>query len=560
MFNFKSIRKKILFGFSIIIILVAIQTAFNFIMINSSNESTKEMVDKELKLLILDEKLALNVSQRTSLIRGYILYGDNDLKDRFSQSRDESIEIEKEVIKLGASPEFERLIERKKVWGEALDEAVLLHDQGNRERAMAILSEQAKVTRDLLADFENIVKEREEKINKKGDNIVADGKSLLNITLFIAVFVTISGIVTALITSRIIAHPIVGVMERMKQIAGGNLSNKPLEAKGQDEIRALVDATNQMNENTRVLLNQVTVVSDQVKNQSEELMQSANEVKTGADQVAITMEEMASGSETQAHRVSDLAANMTEFTMKVNEANEYGEIVQQASQEIAGMSSKGSQLMQSSTMQMEKIDYIVKDAVAKVEGLDSKSQEITKLVSVIRDISDQTNLLALNAAIEAARAGEHGKGFAVVADEVRKLAEQVSHSVTDITIIVNNIQAESTSVSQSLQEGYKQVEEGSKQIQITGETFHGIGEALTHMISNIENISSHLQNILADSQSMNLSIEEVAAISQQSAAGIEETAASSEQASSSMEEVAKSSSELAILAERLNELMQQFKL
>ncbi|MGG3890869.1 CHASE3 domain-containing protein [Metabacillus fastidiosus] len=132
MFNFKSVRKKILFGFSIIIILVAIQTAFNFIMINRSNESTKEMVDKQLKLLILDEKLALSVSQRTSLLRGYILYEDNDLKDRFIQSRDESIEIGKEAIKLGNSPDLERLIKKKQAWGETLDQAIVLYDQGNR--------------------------------------------------------------------------------------------------------------------------------------------------------------------------------------------------------------------------------------------------------------------------------------------------------------------------------------------------------------------------------------------------------------------------------------------
>src|SRR5690606_30819113 len=104
-------------------------------------------------------------------------------------------------------------------------------------------------------------------------------------------------------------------------------------------------------------------------------------------------------------------------------------------------------------------DQIVQDAVRKVEGLDEQTQQISKLVSVIQDVAEQTNLLALNASIEAARAGEHGRGFAVVADEVRKLAEQVSASIADITGIVTNIQSESNTVSKSLQEGYKEVEQ-----------------------------------------------------------------------------------------------------
>src|SRR5699024_11327619 len=140
-------------------------------------------------------------------------------------------------------------------------------------------------------------------------------------------------------------------------------------------------------------------------------------------------------------------------------------------------------LMEASTEQMNMIDAMMQEAVQKVEGLDLNSQEISKLVLVIQDIAEQTNLLALNAAIEAARAGEHGQGFAVVADEVRKLAEQVADSVSDITGIVERNHQESNIVTESLQAGYKEVEQGTKQIATNSEMLYGINQAVTEMVN-----------------------------------------------------------------------------
>ena len=291
-----------------------------------------------------------------------------------------------------------------------------------------------------------------------------------------------------------------------------------------------------------------------VSAQSEELTQSAIEVKTGSEQIAMTMQEIASGTEKQADSASNLAYTMGVFAAKAQEMSEKGGHIQTSSIEVLGLTNDGQRLMASSENQMMKIEEIVQEAVRKMDHLDNQTQEISKLVSVIQEVAAQTNLLALNAAIEAARAGEHGKGFAVVADEVRKLAEQVSVSVTDITGIVINIQTESSDVTESLQSGYREVEQGTRHIKTTSGTLDGINVAVTEMVGNIKIIAENLSDIAANSQELNSSIEEIAAISEESAAGVEETAATSQQSSSSMEEVAVGSEKLADLADELHDV------
>lgn len=378
-------------------------------------------------------------------------------------------------------------------------------------------------------------------------NIIVTGISLLVGILLIVWF------------ANSISNPIKQVTERMNQLANGDLTYKDIQVKTKDEIGQLAKSMNSMQNKLKELIGSISTASDVMSEQSEEVSQSANEIKMGSEQVAMTMEELAAGSENQANNATDLSSNMAEFAAKVEEATEHGELMKERSTKVLEMTHVGSQLMNGSTKQMSTIDQIVKDSVQSVGELNTQSQEISKLVVVIKDIADQTNLLALNAAIEAARAGEHGKGFSVVAEEVRKLAEQTGSSVTEITNIVQNIQGGFNFVTESLQKGYKEVENGTVQIESTGKTFNDISDAISEMAESISNISANLAHLKEGSQEMSSSIQEIAATAEESAAGVEQTSASIQQTSGSMEEVADSAESLAQLAEELNGLVRHFK-
>lgn len=548
-------------GFAVVLLLVVAQAVYNFLVINGVNQSTEEIIEKELPVLIANEQLALTISSRIAAARGYVLSGDSDFKESFANYIEQGEQNEEIVRRVGASEQFNDLINQTVAWQEYVYEKVFgEYDKGNEDTAYNNLLASDKIARDVLAGYWDLAADREELIMDMEKESLANGKTTLIVSVSISSLVVLLGLLVAFVTASFITKPLQMVMNRMQLIASGDLSAEPLETSLQDEIGQLFKHTNEMSASTRELMEQITVVSETVTSQSEELHQSSDEVRAGSEQIATTMEELARGAGEQASTVNNLTSMMTSFSEKIDEVNTNSGNIERSSREVLTMTQKGNHLMEESTNQMGVIDGIVREAVEKVEGLDVHAQEISEIVSVIQDIASQTNLLALNAAIEAARAGEHGQGFAVVADEVRKLAEESSASVKNITDIVDSIQKESSVVSESLQNGYKEVEDGTVQIISTGKMFGSISEAITDMVNNIVLISENIVDIAVNSQEMSSSIEEVAAISEESAAGIEETTASSEQSSSIMEEITGSSKQLAGMVEELNELVHRFKL
>ena len=561
LYNFKSIRSRIFSGFAVVIILLLIFILFNSNMIRTTNEQTREIMDYQLSLLIVDESLANNMAIREAYLRGYLLFNDEDELNKFNDSLGESLELEEELLALNNSEENQELVDKKFEWGTLTDEIISQYESGNQDEALNLMKNDLSPLTDEIVDYMLAAsKNREAIITDLGNDIIENGTSNYITMIIIGVIIVIVAISSALLTSKSITKPINAVMQRMKLVSAGDISQEPLEVTTKDETGQLIISTNEMSHELKNIVTKINEVSVLLSSQGEELTSSANEVKAGSDQVAITMDELATGAEAQANSAGDLANLMSIFSMKVEEANEKGVNVHEHSKNVQEKVEIGSQLMKNSNDQMKKINQLVKDSVEKVQGLDSQSQEISKLISVIQEIAGQTNLLALNAAIEAARAGEHGLGFAVVADEVRKLAEQVSASVGDITGIVDTIQTETGSVTASLEGGYKEVEQGTYQIQSTAEMLEEVGASITTMATDINTVTENLLEIADSTKQVNNSVEEIASVSEESAAGVEEIAASTQQTSSSMEEVASSTEQLANSAEELNELIRNFKL
>lgn len=404
-----------------------------------------------------------------------------------------------------------------------------------------------------------------QKLNRDyAESLNETNRDIYERTLWIIVVLNVIAVVFAIIIGvlmgRSIGNPLKKVTLQLQKIAKGDLTGKNLDVNRKDEIGLLISVTNEMKSILHDLLNKIYSVSETVQIHSKELKQVSNEVSQSSQQVSTTMQDLTSGSETLAKHAQDLAEGMDNFVSEINETNEKSEFIKTSSLDVLKLTNEGKFTMDSSEQQMISINAIVKDAVKKVEHLANETQEISKLITIIKEVSEQTNLLALNAAIEAARAGEHGKGFAVVAEEVRKLSEQVASSISEITSIVENIQGQSNAVSESLQNGYVEVEQGTTMIKTTSEAFSNIDASIKKMVRNIEEIAEKLANITVGSKDMNQSIEEIAAITEESASAVEQSSVSTQHINGSVEEVAGKANGLASLSEELNKVVKNFKL
>ena len=551
-------------SFAIVIVLIMAFSVYNFMANDKMAKKNHQIVDANLQLLMASKDLSSSISQRQVAVRNYLVRGDGHSITQFEEGNTLAEESLQRLTKLLTKDEVEeanQLAEKAREWRKYIEDDVIEpYRNGDKNLALENANKYQQLSDEVREGYEAIAERHAKEMVEMGKEVITTTDQIKTIGIVVAIIVIILSIIIAIFTANAITRPVKRVVSFMQQLEQGNLQQQPLKAITQDEIGELTLAANSMQEKLHHTMVVIQDVSETVAANSEEIAQSSNEVKSGADQVARTMQELAEGAEQQASTATDLAQIVEQFSRDVSTTSAEGEALANHSTQVTTLTTKGQHYMTDSTDQMMQIDKIVQVAVQKVEGLNEKSNEISELVSVIASIADQTNLLALNAAIEAARAGEQGKGFAVVADEVRKLAEQVAFSVTDISTIVTGIQAETSDVTSALQDGYKEVHKGTEQITATNETFSEIASAVQQMTGNIDVITENLISIGTTTKEINHAIDDIAAISQQAAAGVEETTATVEETASTMEEMANGTDQLARRAEELNEQLRQFKL
>ena len=339
---------------------------------------------------------------------------------------------------------------------------------------------------------------------------------------------------------------------------------------------------------TGAAVQQVTQAVQNVAAGAQDTSRDAQETNAAVAQLSQAIDGIARGASDQARQVQATSAITTQMASGIEQVAVNANSVASASQETKVAAEHGGQAVRETTSAMAEIHAVVKTAAARVQDLGKLGEKIGAVVETIDDIAEQTNLLALNAAIEAARAGEHGKGFAVVADEVRKLAERSSRETKQIAELISQVQAGTREAVGAMQTGAAKVEQGSEKADQAGQALEeilrtvestvrqvneiataaeeiavssrGVTDAMQSISAVVEENTAATEQMAAQSGQVSGAIANIAAVSEEQSAATEEVSASTEEMSAQVEEMSAQAQELAATAEQLKALVARFTL
>ncbi|HEU0264985.1 MAG TPA: methyl-accepting chemotaxis protein [Geobacterales bacterium] len=347
----------------------------------------------------------------------------------------------------------------------------------------------------------------------------------------IIIAVTILSMVAGLAIARSIANPLGRVLGLLKRVAAGDLTAR-LPVQSTDEMGELTEEVNQMAERLHSTLSQVAQNASQVASAASQLFATSDQMAAGAEEVAAQATTVATSAEEMAATSNDIAQNCFGAAQSATEAGD--------------AATSGAAVVSTTITVMNRIADRVKTSAQTVDKLGSHSEQIGEIVGVIEDIADQTNLLALNAAIEAARAGEQGRGFAVVADEVRALAERTTKATKEIGQMIKGIQGETKRAVISMEEGVQEVESGTQEASRSGVALDKILQVIGSLSGQVNQIATAAEEQTATTSEISNNMQQITGVVQETARGAQESASAA--------------SQLSTLAEELQRLVGNFKL
>jgi methyl-accepting chemotaxis protein len=326
-----------------------------------------------------------------------------------------------------------------------------------------------------------------------------------------------------------------------------------------DEIGLLAEEANTLITSLSDIASQVRRSAESVSAAASQLSASSEEINSSTIEISSSVQQIAHGAELQSRKVDDTSRQMGQI------AETTGDVAMQAleaaktSEEAAGVARIGEEASQQAIVKIAEVQQAIETLAGSVELLGRRSEQIGGIVDVITQIADQTNMLSLNAAIEAARAGESGRGFSVVAEEVRKLAEGSGRAAEQIGELIKEVQSETAKAVRYMEIGTREVEVGSEVVGRSGDALRLLSDAVGRTSLLADQIARSMAIQAERTGKVDKAMHEIAAVVEENAASAEETAAAAQQQTACMQEITASAQDLADMAQRLEDSVHKFR-
>jgi methyl-accepting chemotaxis protein len=514
-----AIRSKMLVGYTLVACIAGLVGFLAIQKMQRMAASSTAMYEKSTTPLGTLVQLGMASQKARVNLRGMMLDTDRDrmeanadgVRKRYEDVERLMLEFEKSIDKDADRMELDAvkslLGSYKPVW----QEVIRLQLADSKAEAFELVRSQALgIEKSIEEAIRKLIEIKVQEAKSREAQNSATARSAVVQTVAVSVSGVLLAILFGFVSAGMITRPIRRVVDLSERIADGDLTAE-VSIEGRDETAQLARAMNAMTRNLNDILATVISTSAHVADSAAELNSTAEQIANGSEQVAAQAVTVATAGEEMAATSNDIASSCSMAVSSVNRASHTAQ--------------NGSAVVQQTVEGMSRIALKVEQTSKSVESLGARSDQIGEIIMTIQDIADQTNLLALNAAIEAARAGEQGRGFAVVADEVRALAERTSRATREIGEMIKAIQNETRAAVKAMKEGVEEVGRGTEDAARSGHALQEILEQVSEVTTEINQIATAAEEQTATTAEISNNIHQMTSVIQGTAQGASQSAA-----------------------------------